>query len=244
MLDIATQIELHAVEGIRQCFENGIDPNQFFQGKPLFEQLTSEYTRSPRFSNCVKAFVDFGLQFKDQALLAVLLNDSERLETLIEHDLNLVHQTYTLRCAYTPLENATLMHFCAEFNHVSCAQVLYKYKADLNALAGTDEYGFGGQTPVFHTVNQNGNQSLEMMQFLLSKNISLDITVKGIVWGKGYSWETLIPSVNPISYAMMGVLPQMHRSEVDTNETVRLLMLAKYDIRYPVRNIPNKYLHS
>lgn len=31
-------------------------------------------------------------------------------------------------------------------------------------------------------------------------------SVEGIIWGEGYDWETFIPSVNPISYAMMGLL--------------------------------------
>jgi len=41
-----------------------------------------------------------------------------------------------------------------------------------------------------------------MLDFLLTKSADLLITVKGLVWGRGYEWETLIPAVNPISYAM------------------------------------------
>src|SRR5690606_3742587 len=109
--------------------------------------------------------------------------------------------------AFTPLYQATLLHICAEFNHVACAEVLVKRGADINAIAGSDEFGFGGQTPIFHTVNQNTNFGDEMMQFLLQRKADLQHTVRGLVWGKGYEWETLIPAVNPISYAMMGLLP-------------------------------------
>jgi len=65
-----------------------------------------------------------------------------------------------------------------------------------------------------------------------------------MIWGKGYEWETLIPAVNPISYAMMGLLPQMHRNEKTISETVSLLLKAPYGIDYAERNIPNAYLRT
>ena len=69
-------IELHSIEGIRECFSNGVNPNDVFRDEPLIYELTSEYTRSPRFKDCVKAFVDFGLDFNDKILLSVLLDDA------------------------------------------------------------------------------------------------------------------------------------------------------------------------
>ena len=242
MDDIVVQIELHSAEGIRRCFEQGVNPNDLYNNEPLIYELISEYTRSPRFKDCVHAFVDHGLQFPDKALLAVLMNDASTLDNLLGADQTLLTAQYTLRCAYTPLYRASLLHICAEFNHVACAEVLTAHGADVNVTAGTDEYGFGGQTPIFHTVNQNGNQSADMMQFLLHQNAKLDITLKGLTWGKGYEWETLIPSVNPISYAMMGLLPQMHREEKTISETVRLLIKYLYKIDYALINVPNRYL--
>ena len=83
-----------------------------------------------------------------------------------------------------------------------------------------------------------------MMQFLLANNADLQLTVKGLVWGKGYPWETFIPAVNPISYAMMGLLRQFQRTEEQIYAIVSLLMKAAYDIDYLPTNIPNKYLAS
>jgi ankyrin repeat protein len=143
-----------------------------------------------------------------------------------------------------PLHKVSLLHICAEFNHVSCAEVLVKYGVDINTRAGVDEHGFGGQTPVFHTVNQNSNQSVDMLNFLLARSADLEITVKGLIWGKGYEWETLIPAVNPISYAMMGLLPQMHRNERTISKTVSLLLMAAYGIDYVEKNVPNAYLNT
>jgi len=64
--EIRVQIELHSVEGIRQCFSQGISSNDNFREEPLIYELTSEYTRTPRFKDCVKAFVDYGLIFEDK----------------------------------------------------------------------------------------------------------------------------------------------------------------------------------
>jgi len=218
--DIAHLIELHDTEGIRECFENGFDPNSLFRGEPLIFELTSEYTRSPRFRDCVRVFIDYGLRMDDTALLALLSDDSTRLDKEIRSAPELVSKEYTLRCAYTPMTAVTLLHISAEFNHVRCAEILVRHGAEVNARAGKDENGFGGQTPVFHTVNQNGNQSADMLDFLLGQGADLHITVPGLIWGKGYPWETLIPSVNPVSYAMMGLLPQMHRDERTVAGTV------------------------
>jgi ankyrin repeat protein len=242
MKKIIGDIECHSVEGIKECFANGIDANAHFNNEPLFNELTSEYGRTPRFKDCVKAFMEAGLEFEDKALLAVLGDDVDTLETYLRTNPDLVQKKYSLRCAFTPLYEATLLHISAEFNHLSCGELLVRYGADINAKAGFDEYGFGGQTPIFHTVNQNLDNSKDMMQFLLSKSADLQITVRGLIWGRSYPWETLIPSVNPISYAMMGNLPQMHRNEKRIAAIVAMLLKTAYGIDYIPRNIPNAYL--
>lgn len=235
-------IECHSVEGIKDCFANGIDPNDYFNNKPLIYELISEYARTPRFKDCVRTFLDAGLNFEEKELLAVLSDDAALLEKQIHDHPDVVKRTYTLRCAYTPLLEATLLHVCAEFNHTSCAEVLVRHGADINGRSGYDEHGFGGQTPIFHTVNQNLDNSTEMMHFLLSRSPDLLIIAPGLIWGKGYPWETLIPAVNPISYAMMGCLPQMHRDEKRISEIVSVLLKAAYGIEYVPSNIPNAYL--
>ena len=241
---IIVDIELHNAEGIKECFANGIGPNDFYNKQPLIYELISEYTRSPRFKDCVNAFVKHGLDFHDDVLLAVLSDNAGSLDKQLAANPVLVEKRYTLRSAYTPLFEVTLMHICAEFNHLSCAEVLVKHGADINAKAGVDEYGFGGQTPIFHTVNQNSNQSADMLHYLLSLSADLAVTVKGFIWGKGYEWETFIPAVNPASYAMMGLLPQMHRNEKTVSQVVSLLIKAAYGIDFVPPNVPNAYLNK
>ena len=242
MLEISGQIELHSVEGIKRCFAEGISPNDYFKGEPLIYELISEYARSPRFKECVRAFIDYGLHFEEPALLSVLADDFEALEKILSDDPHQGAKKYTLRCAYTPFCEVSLLHICAEFNHVACARVLFHHGADVNFRAGVDKHGFGGQTPIFHTVNQNGNQSIDMLLYLLSLSADLSITVPGLVWGKGFEWETLIPSVNPVSYCMMGLLPQMHRDETTISMTVSILIKHRYGIEFTARNVPCRYL--
>ena len=241
---IVGEIEEHSVEGIKNCFANGVSPNEFFKNEPLIYELTSEYARTPRFKDCVKAFVEYGLDFGDKILLAVLSDDATLLAAQLKENPRALIKNYTLRCAYTPLYKVSLLHICAEFNHVSCAEVLVHHGVDINGKAGIDEFGFGGQTPIFHTVNQNSNNSVDMLNFLLSRSADLNLTVTGIIWGKGYDWETLVPAVNPISYAMMGLLPQMHRNETTISKVVTLLLKTAYKIDYSPPNVPNKYLKS
>jgi ankyrin repeat protein len=239
---LITDIECHSPEGIQDCFAKGINPNDHYNDLPLIYELISEYARTPKFKDCVRVFINAGLEFEDKTLLAVLSDDASTLEAHLQVRPATVHNTYTLRSAYTPLYKATLLHICAEFNHLSCAELLVRYGAGINAKAGTDEYGFGGQTPIFHTVNQNSDNSADMMQYLLRESADLTITLPGLIWGKGYQWETLIPAVNPISYAMMGLLPQMHRNEKRISDIVTTLIRASYGIEYISPNIPNAYL--
>ena len=241
---IIIDFELHSVAGIRECFENGVNPNETVNGKPLIYELINMYTRGPLFKECIKAFVDHGLEFEDKVLLAVLLDESATLDNLLNDNSAALQRTYSFDCTFTPLYEASLLHICAEYNHLACAETLVSHQADINAKAGLDKNGFGGQTPVFHTVNQHANRSSDVLKFLLSQHADLSISVKGLIWGKGYPWETFIPSVNPISYAMMGLLRQFQRTETQIYEVVALLLKANYGIDYFPSNIPNKYLSS
>jgi hypothetical protein len=112
-------------------------------------------------------------------------------------DNTLLNKRYSLDAFHALYEVLTI---CAGLS--PSAKILINM-ARFNAIAGIDESGFGGHTPIFHTVNQHNNKCIDVMNFLISNKADLTVTVKGLIWGKGYEWETFIPSVNPISYAMM-----------------------------------------
>ncbi|MFM2393833.1 MAG: hypothetical protein RLZZ546_1815 [Bacteroidota bacterium] len=236
--------EIHSSEIIREEFEKGISPNQDYNGKPLIYSLINMYYRSHKFSECMKVFKEFGWKEEDEILFIILLNDPKKLNLLVSQNPSLLNKTYDLDCTFTPLYKASLLHICAEYNMVEAAKILIKHGADVNVRAGIDENGFGGHSPIFHTVNQHNNHGIEMLNLLLQHNVDLDVKVKGMIWGKGYPWETYIPEVSPISYAMMGLLRQFQRTEKDIYEVVNILMKVKYDINYKHDNLPNKYLIS
>lgn len=241
---IITYFELHSVDGIKECFENGLNPNINVKGKPLIYELINMYSRGPRFKKCIRAFVDFGLDFEDKTLLAVLLDDSQILDIFLKENNSTLTKKYSFDCAFTPLFEVSLLHICAEYNHLDCAKILIKHGANINSKAGLDENGFGGHTPIFHTVNQNENKCLDVLKHLVSLNADLNHTVRGLIWGKGYEWETFIPAVNPISYTMMGLLRQFQRTEENIYEVVAILLKANYKLDYFPKNVPNKYLNS
>lgn len=241
---IIGDFEIHSVEGIKECFENGVDPNQLYKGKPLIYEMINMYLRGPKFKNCIKVFVDFDLKFDDKVLLAVLLDDANSLDKLLTGNRELLANTYSLDCTFTPLYGASLLHICAEYNHLACAKKLVEHGADINIRAGLDDNGFGGQSPIFHTVNQHANTCIDVMKYFVSQKTDLTLTITGLIWGKGYEWETFIPSVNPISYAMMGLLRQFQRTEPQIYEVVSILLKANYGIDYFPANVPNKYLSN
>jgi hypothetical protein len=89
---IIVDIELHSVEGIEECFRHGVSPNDLHNKEALIYELISEYTRSPRFRECVKVFVDHGLRFEDRPLLLVLLDDAPVLEETIRSNLSILQK--------------------------------------------------------------------------------------------------------------------------------------------------------
>ena len=113
MAKIIGEIELHSVAGIEECFRNGVSPNDRFRGEPLIYELTSEYTRSPDFKDCVKAFVDHGLIFDDKALLAILLDDANALRLLLENDTEIVRQgLHAPLCIYAVISSYLTSYLC------------------------------------------------------------------------------------------------------------------------------------
>ena len=179
---IITAFELHSVDEIKECFENGIDPNTTVNGKPLIYELINMYSRGPLFKTCIQTFIDYGLEFEDKILLAVLLDNARMLDIQLANKKDVISKKYSFACTFTPLNDVTLLRICAEYNHMECAELLLNRGADINAIAGFDENGFGGQTAIFHTVNQYLNNSIDVLKLLISRKADLNITVNGLIW--------------------------------------------------------------
>lgn len=240
--DFLDAVETHSIDGVRAVLDAGLDPHGTVEGKLLVDWLIEMYTRSDRFANCLRLLVERGAPFDDAVILAVLLDDADEISRLVSLDPAVLLRRTTLRSSFTPLEGATLLHVAAEFGHIRTARRLIELGADVNAPAGVDKFGLGGQTPLFHTVNSNANRSEPIMRLLLDAGARVDVDVAGLVWGRGHEWETTFFDLTPISYAQLGNLPQMHRREEDIAANVRTLLAAAGRPAPPIANVPNRYL--
>jgi len=238
--DYLGAFEEHSPEGIRQALAAGASATTPIKGKTPMECFIEGYLRSPQFGECLRILLDAGATIGDPLLEAILLDDESAIQRLIPgQDLN---RKLRIPCAFTSCEGVTALHICAEFNSVKCGRVLLQAGADVNARANVDADGFGGQTPIFHAVNSIFNYCRPMLELLVDAGADLSLQLKGLVWGPGADWETLLVEVTPISYAQCGLYAQFHRRERDVYSNLGYLYQKRNGTILPVRNVPNRYL--
>ena len=234
--------ELHDVQQIRALLDSGLNPRATIQGKSPINWLTEMYSRSDSFPVCLRLLVDRGAVLDDPIVAPVLLDDAIALTAAIRQNPSILTHTTTMVSAFTPLVGASLLHVAAEYGNVKAARVLIEMGADVHARAAVDEYGLNGHTPLFHTVNSNHDHSEPILRLLLEAGARTDVQLHGITWGKGFEWETTLFDVTPISYAQMGLLPQVHRREKDIYANIVRLLKAGGRVVPPLENVPNRYL--
>jgi ankyrin repeat protein len=243
-LELLTAFEVHSVDRIRAVLDQGIDVRSRIKGKTLVNTLIEMYLRSDRFPDCLRLLLERGAVLDDPKIAPVLLNDPKALAAAARSDPDLLRHKTTMVSAFTPLSGASLLHIAAEYGHLQVARKLLELGADVDSRAATNVYGFGGHTPLFHTVNSNANRSAPVMRLLLEAGAKVDLFLRGITWGKGFDWETQCFDVTPISYAQLGLLRQFQRSEDDTYANIRTLLLALGREVPPLDNVPNGYLRA
>ena len=236
-MGLVEAFELHSAKGIRECLSKGTSPTALIDGKRPVDILIEMYTRSPQFAPCLRALLDGGATVGDPLLEAVLLDDETALRKVGD-----LSRALSPLCAYTSCDGVSALHICAEFNSVRCAKALLDAGADVNAPAAVDADGLGGQTPLFHAVNSNGNYCRPMMELLVQAGADLDVRLKGLVWGKTMPWETVLFDVTLFSYVQCGLYRQFHRREEDVYSNLTYLYQKRYGTAAAVRNVPNQYL--
>lgn len=240
--DLLCAFETHSVADIQRILDAGFDLHSPIKGKSIINCLTEMYSRSDDFPGCLRLLLDRGAVLDDPRIAPVLLDDAEALEAALRSDPSLIAHRTSMVSAFTPLIGASLLHVACEFGNMGAARVLLSSGADVNARAAFDEHGLNGHTPLFHTVNSNDNRSAPLLGLLLDAGAKPDIRLHGITWGRGFEWETTCFDVTPISYAQLGLLPQMHRREVDIYANIRRLLAAAGRKVPALDNVPNRYL--
>lgn len=235
-------IEVHSVAELQAVLDAGLDPQAPVHGKSPVTWLTEMYFRSDNFPACLRLLLNRGGLLDDPVLAPVLLDDAEALKAALRADPSLIEHRTTMVSTFTPLVGASLLHVAAEYGNLKAARVLVEMGADVDARAAVDDYGLNGHTSLFHTVNSNDNRSAPILLLLLEAGAKSDVRLQGITWGKGFEWETTLFDVTPISYAQMGLLPQVHRRERDIYGNIRLLLEASGRSVPPLENVPNRYL--
>jgi hypothetical protein len=240
--ELLVAMELHSVERMKAALDAVGDPNAPLSGKRPVEWLTEMYTRSDRFPACLALLLERGATLDDPWLAPVLLDDASALADAVRKRPSILSHKTTMVSAFTPLAGASLLHVAAEYGHPNAARTLVELGADVEARAAVDEFGLDGHTPLFHTVNSNANRSEPVMRLLLEAGARSDVRLAGLTWGKGFEWETTFFDVTPVSYAQLGLLPQMHRDEREIQANVARLLAAAGRAAPPRRNVPNRYL--
>ncbi len=236
--------EGHDVDSLRAALENGADAVSEVRGKTPAYWLLGEYTRSDRLKECLDSLIRLGAELHDPTLVPVLTDDGPALRRMLSDNPAMIHHRTSLESAFVSLEGVTLLHVAAEFGCRTAAKVLIDAGADVNAMADTDGDGCNGHTPIFHTVNSNANRSEPIMRMLLEAGAATDIQLEALYWGKGYEWETVFFDVTPVSFAQMGLLPQVHRNESEFYANIRKLRSAAGKAELILRNVPNAYLKN
>lgn len=240
--ELLSAFDGHHVDGVRAALNAGADACAPIRGKLPVNWLLEEYTRSDNLEVCLKLLFDRGAKLDDPALTPVVLNDPDAIKSAVKANSKLLEHRTALVSSFTSLVGVSLLHVAAEYGHLNAARALIDAGADVNARAAIDEFGLNGHTPIFHTVNSNRNRSEPIMRLLLEAGAKTDIHVAGLDWGKGYPWETTFFDITPISYAQLGLLPQVHRDERDIFANIKCMLEVSGRTIPPLVNVPNRYL--
>ena len=240
--DLLVAFELHDTQRIRKALDAGASPSAPLNGKRPIDWLISMYTRSPNFAACLRTMIAAGATVGNELVEAALLDDDDTLRQIVQQNPSRAQERVVVESAYTSLRDVSLLHVCAEFNSVRCAKVLLDAGVDVDVRAGIDRDGLRGHTALFHTVNSNHNFCRPMMELLLDAGADVDVRLRGLMWGEGMEWETVVFDVTPISYAQCGLYRQFHRDEEDIYDNIDHLYRRRFGTPAPRRNVPNRYV--
>jgi hypothetical protein len=186
---------------------NCADPQRKYPGTAL-DFVIGTYGRSNQLGTCIDILGSAGgvTKYNIPPVLNLLRG---RLDLLAE---NLDAERGLLRRGFAELDfgstgarrlrlrGATLLHVAAEYGNVDAAKLLLDRGTDVNARATIDQFGIGGQTPIFHAVTQFGDWGLPVAKVLIDRGA--DLTVRAKLPGH-YERPDEFVECTPLGYALL-----------------------------------------
>jgi hypothetical protein len=175
---------------LKWLLETGSNPNCARPGRKYpdnaLDFLIGTYSRTPRLAECIEVLLAAGTTTRRciPVILDLLRNRLDLLSEQLDADPALPHRRFleldfgSTAARRLTLQGATLLHIAAEYGNLEAASLLLEQGADVNARAGIDASGVGGQTPIFHAATQFHDHGLPIVDLLLRKGADLNIRAK------------------------------------------------------------------
>lgn len=176
---------------------------------------------------CLEVLAELGVTLPDTPTLALHRGRTDLLQRHLDRDASLLNRQFTTAEIYppelglnpgegltfTPVDGGTLLHLALEYEDTGTARWLLEHGADPNARAAVDAEGFGGHTPLFHTVVSVGDRSDTRTRLLLEHGADPNAraTFRKQLKDMGDQEKekmTVFPDVTPTGYAQLYVEPR------------------------------------
>jgi hypothetical protein len=167
------------------------------------------YGRNPTGKHAIlESLAQHGYDLPDTPIMAFHRGSVGRLREHLRRDPTLLTRRFTLRDIYptelgcgnddssgmhwTPIAGTTLLHLAIDFEEREIFDWLIGQGADVNARASVDDDGFGGHTPLFHTVVCHPGGDATFVQALLQHGASTGVRAslrKFLDWCENPRWH-------------------------------------------------------
>jgi beta-lactamase regulating signal transducer with metallopeptidase domain/ankyrin repeat protein len=164
---ILAPLEAYAPRSLKWLLDHGADLHAAAKYCGPIEMLICIYSRRPKDKGaCLDIVEAAGFPPPDTPVMALHRSRLDLLQKHLDRDPSLLERRFTYREVFaitpegeagdaypaTPVSGCTLLHLALEFDDIDVARWLIERGADVNSRAVIDAEGFGGHTPLFHTV--------------------------------------------------------------------------------------------
>jgi hypothetical protein len=181
---ICAPCETLEAEALRWLLEHGAKGTSIAEpyGLSALPMVLSTYARNPKGKHtCLAVLAEYGFPLPETPAMAFHRGRIDLLEEYLAADPSFLSRQYDPLELFptelgigdgeglyiTPIAGATLLHLAIEYDEMGIAEWALEKGADVNARAGMDSEGFGGHTPLFHSVVSWGRRDDAKARFLL-----------------------------------------------------------------------------